>query len=364
MNLLRLCFILSGMAPLAAMADPLGPYEHWLKTIPSPPPLRIGATKADWENQRAAIRGTLWKLLGNLPARPAIPAVSMDSREDRGDYLFETFHFDNGAGERVPGYVFLPKSGAQKHPAILYCHWHGGEYGAGKIELTQTNHTPAAPGPTLARKGYVVLGIDAPCFGERQGAGPDGEKGSAGEASASKFHLWAGRTLWGMLLRDDLMALDYLASRPEVDANRLGVTGISMGATRTWWLMALDDRLKAGVAVACLTRYQDLIAEGGLKYHGIYYFVPGMLEHFDTESVIASIAPRSLLCLTGDQDHGSPAGGVRTIAALARPAWEVTGRPGAFESVLYPGVGHSYTPDMWGRMLAWFEREIPPGEAK
>jgi dienelactone hydrolase len=109
--------------------------------------------------------------------------------------------------------------------------------------------------------------------------------------TASKFNLWVGRTLWGMILRDDLMALDYLCSRPEVDAERVGVTGISMGATRTWWLMALDERLKAGVGVACLTRYQELIRSEELKAHGIYYFVPGMLNHFDTEAVIGLIAP-------------------------------------------------------------------------
>ena len=98
-----------------------------------------------------------------------------------------------------------------------------------------------------------------------------------------------------MMLRDDLMALDYLASRPEVDARRIGVTGMSMGATRSWWLMALDERIKTGVAVACLTRYQNLIEHEMLKAHGIYYFVPNLLNHFDTEAVVALLAPRPAL---------------------------------------------------------------------
>src|SRR5205807_5198650 len=133
------------------------------------------------------------------------------------------------------------------------------------------------------------LGIDAYGFGERNGQGPGGpeEKGRDGELTASKFNLWVGRTFWGMLLRDDLIALDYLASRREVDTNRLAVTGISMGATRTWWLMALDERLKTGVAVACLTRYQNLIQHQSLKAHGIYYFVPNLLTYFDTEAIIS-----------------------------------------------------------------------------
>ena len=115
----------------------------------------------------------------------------------------------------VPGYLLLPKSVSGTSPAILYCHWHGGEYDLGKEELFQSRHTPEPPGPALAKRGFVVLAIDAYCFGERNGQGPGGEaeKGSAGEMTASKFNLWVGRTLWGMLLRDDLMALDYLASR-------------------------------------------------------------------------------------------------------------------------------------------------------
>ena len=79
-----------------------------------------------------------------------------------------------------------------------------------------------------------MLAIDAYCFGERNGKGPGGpeEKGGNGEMSASKFNLWVGRTLWGMIVRDDLMALDYLLSRPEVDPARIGVTGITAWAQR------------------------------------------------------------------------------------------------------------------------------------
>ncbi len=334
-------------------------HARWLATIPPVPEFVVPADASEWRAKRDETRAALWKLLGRLPARPAKPEVTVTAREEKDGYTLERFRFDNGAGAVVPGVLLLPKKAATgKVPAILYNHWHGGEYHKGKLELFETNHTPVEPGPVLARLGYAVLAIDAPCFGERNGQGPDGEKGGAGELSASKFELWAGRTFWGMLLRDDLMALDYLASRPEVDATRIGATGISMGATRTWWLMALDERIKAGVAVACLTRYQNLISAGGLKYHGIYYYVPGLLEQFDTEAVVACAAPRPLLCLNGDRDEGSPVEGIREIERRVKPAWAVAGAPGAFRSDVFPGVGHSYTPEMWRRMLAWFEERL------
>jgi len=336
--------------------------ETWTVATTPPKPFQVAPTLAEWEKQRADIRRTLLDRLGDLPGRPATPTVRILSREDRSSHWYEHFEFDNGAGARVPGVLLLPKNRTGKVPGILYCHWHGGEYDGGKIELFQTKHTPQPPGPTLVEKGYAVLAIDAYCFGERNGRGPGGpeERGGAGELTASKFQLWAGRSLWGMILRDDLMALDYLCSRPEVDSQRIGITGISMGATRTWWLMALDERVRAGVAVACLTRYQDLIDARGLKYHGIYYYVPGLLRHFDTEAIIALCAPRALLCLNGDRDLGSPAAGIHQIETSAAPAWDRYNRTAHFRSQLFRDVGHEYTSEMWTQMLAWMDQNLSP----
>jgi dienelactone hydrolase len=334
--------------------------ERWLAEAGPTPPFVVPASTQAWEARRPEVRAELWKLLGNLPPRPKVPEVEVVSREDRGDYLLEKFRFDNRAGSTVPGYLLLPKNASARSPAILYCHWHAGEYDLGKEELFQAKHTPEAPGPALARRGFVVLAIDAEGFGERNGRGPGGpaEKGTHAEETAAKLNLWLGRTSWGMMLRDDLMALDYLASRPEVDADRIGVTGMSMGATRSWWLMALDERIKTGVAIACLTRYQNLIASGGIHEHGIYYFVPGMLNHFDTEAVVALIAPRPVLFQTGDQDGGSPVDGIRAIGAAVQPVYGLYGKGDSFQSVIYPGLGHVYTPEMWAKTLAWLQDHL------
>jgi dienelactone hydrolase len=334
--------------------------QRWMEHAPVAADFVVPSTRQEWQAQRAQVRERLWQLLGRLPPRPPLPRVDSRSREDRGDHVVERFQFDNGAGSVVPGVILLPKERRGPAPAILYCHWHGGEYDKGKIELFRRDHTPEEPGPALVRRGYVVLAIDAYGFGERSGQGPGGadEKGSAEEMTTSKFNLWVGRTLWGMIVRDDLMALDYLASRPEVDRARIGVTGISMGATRTWWLMALDDRPSVGVAVCCLTRYQDLVRLEGLKYHGIYYFVPGMLNAFDTEAVVALIAPRPILFLSGETDGGSPVDGIRRIETTAGQAYALYGSTSELQSVIYPGVGHEYTPDMWRRMLAWMDDHL------
>jgi dienelactone hydrolase len=282
------------------------------------------------------------------------------STEDKGLYTLEKFEFDNEAGAIVPGYILIPKDGKARHPAIYYSHWHGGNYDLGKSEIFGTHHTPEIPAEVFTRNGYAVLAIDTYCFGERSGKGPGGpdEKGSNEELTSSKYELWLGRSLWGMMLRDDLMALDYLMSRPEVDPRRVAATGISMGATRSWWLMALDERIKTGVAVACLTRYQDLIAEQKMKYHGIYYYVPGILKYFDTEAIISLIAPRPVLFMTGDQDPGSPVAGITKIEKIVRKVYLLYEADNQFNNIIYPNTAHEYTPDMWKRMVNWMDTKL------
>jgi len=321
----------------------------------SVPELNIPSSAEQWQAQRNTIRKTLVQVLGDLPPRPKITSVKVLAREDKGTYILEKFEFNNEAGAVVPGYFLIPKNGKSKHPAIYYCHWHGGNYDLGKSEIFTTHHTPQVPADVLTKLGYAVIAIDTYCFGERSGHGPGGpdEIGSGEEMTTSKYNLWRGRSLWGMMVRDDLMALEYLFSRPEIDTSRVAVTGISMGATRSWWLMAMDDRIKTGVAVGCLTRYQELIAEQKLKYHGIYYYVPGLLKYFDTEAVIALIAPRPVLFMTGDEDQGSPVSGILKIEEVLKRVYKLHGAPDNFQSKIYPKTGHVYTPDMWDNMVKW-----------
>ncbi len=199
---------------------------------------------------------------------------------------------------------------------------------------------------------------DAFWHGDRVGTGPAGsaETGREEQESLFKLNLWLGRTLWGMFVRDDQIALDYLCSRPEVDRSRIGATGMSMGSTRAWWLAAIDDRIGVVVGVACLTRYQNLLAHGQLRQHGLYYFVDVLLTQFDTEGVLALIAPRPYLALTGELDAGSPADGVRILEDRVGRVYGALKARDRFRSILYPETGHAFTPEMRREMLAWFAR--------
>jgi len=323
------------------------------------PDWKVPDDPAKWQTaDRAKTQATLIGLLGEMPPRPDPAKVKVVSKEDCGAYVLERFEFHNGIDMVVPGVLLIPKKRSGPAPAIVAMHGRG----SSKESVCTLLENSQCVGPMLAEKGYVVGAIDAYLNGERIGRGPGGkldEGSTPQEYSLYKLNIWLGRTLWGMMLRDEQCLIDYLCTRPEVDKDRIGATGMSMGCTRSYWLGAMDERVKAVVGVACFTRYQELIAHGNLRKHGIYYFVPGMLKHFDTEAIYALIAPRPLLMLSGDQDGGAPTDGVETLERELAKVYALYGKPENFRSVVYQNTGHEYLPEMKDEMLAWFEKYLP-----
>src|SRR3954454_8616852 len=163
--------------------------------MPIPPPV----TLAEWEAYSPSARAALWSLLGDVPPL-FTPAPALTNREARDGYTVESFEFDNGAGATVYGYLLLPHTDVKPAPAVLYHHMHGGKYAVGKQELWQNWLIEGiAPGPALARAGYVVLAIDAYGFNQRETHGPAGDRERGGETEQALFKhfIWQGKTLWG-----------------------------------------------------------------------------------------------------------------------------------------------------------------------
>ncbi len=310
---------------------------------------------------RGELRGRLRALLGESPPL-FTPQMTTLERGERDGCPVERFSFDNGADATVYGVLVLPPNLRAPAPAILYHHMHGHKYEVGKGELFQDWLIEGVtPGPALAQAGFVVLAIDSYCFGERTAHGPagDAERGPETEQALFKHFLWRGGTLWGMIVRDDQLALNVLLARPEVDPARIGVTGMSMGGSRTTWLCALDERPKALVPVAQMTRYADFAATGRYNLHGIYYYLPAMLNSgIDMEHLVALAAPRPQLVLIGDSDPLSPMSGVRAVETFARAVYAAAGANDALSFDVTPGQAHKYTPAQFERMLQFFQRTL------
>ena len=311
---------------------------------------------AAWQAQREALRQRLWELLGDLPPL-ILPAPRILSKTLREGCLVEHFAYENGAEAQVFGYFLTPPELTKPLPAVLYLHVHGGKYEQGKEELFRERIPNTLPAVALVQAGYAVLAIDAYGFGERHHFGT--ETGQGVEHALYKHFLWQGASLWGMMLRDDLMALEYLLQRPEIDPQRIAITGMSLGASRSTWLAALDERPKVIIPVAQMTRWRDFAASGLYNGHGIYYYLPALLrEDFDMEHLAALAAPRRQNILIGDQDPLSPLSGIQEVLDFTKNIYALYGASEKLSATIENGVAHVYTPSMFEAVLSTLKQAL------
>jgi dienelactone hydrolase len=293
-------------------------------------------------------RRELYSMLGELPARERPLGGKKRHEETRDGYVLETWDLDLNGIETVPAYFARPRAAKGRVPAVLFNHSHGGGYKIGKLEFVDGRSylQPEPYAKVLTDLGYAALCIDAWVFGERS---------HTTEADMFKAMLWRGQVLWGMMVYDGLRALDWLVGRPEVDPARVGTLGISMGSTMAWWLGALDERIKVTVDICCLTDFHTLLAKKALSLHGLYYYVPDLIDRFTTAQINALIAPRAHLGLAGLQDKLTPVEGLDVIDRELTRAYAEAGHPERWKLLRYD-VGHQETPEGRQEIIAWLKR--------
>lgn len=279
----------------------------------------------------------LKELIG-IPARPrSAPTILTRESEMHDDYVAERLVFDFGDGP-VRGLLTRPAMGLGPFPAVLYCHAHGNRYAIGASELLAGRPSLISPyGPLLAREGFVALSVDMPTFGERS---------HESEGALAKALLWRGKNLFGTMLADLLSAFDHLASRDDVDAGRISAFGLSMGATQTYFLAAIEPRIARAAHLCCYADFASLIETGAHDLHGIYMTVPGLLAEISTGRIAGMVAPRPQLICTGDHDPLTPPAAVEAAYAETLTAYREKDAADTLIRLSQPETGHEETPEM------------------
>jgi len=312
-----------------------------LLSLPSP---------SDHGSWLRAKRRQLTRLLGGFPSKDALNAQVL-RREEEPERIVEWVSYEVEPGETVSAILLIPRRRTPPLPAVLCHHQHAGEYAIGKSEVVGWSGDPhQAYAAELCARGYVTLAPDAIGFEDRRHPrlpGPEYER------FLSQELLLKGLTLQGKLIWDVMRAVDYLCSREEVDSKRIGMMGHSLGGIETWFSMALEPRIEAGVVSCGTSTYAAVLA--GEVNHNFGFYVPAILKWGDVSDVVSMAAPRPMLLLAGEEDEWFPIAGAREVAARARMLYRRLGAGDGIELLVSSG-GHALTDEMQNRAYHWLDQ--------
>ena len=309
--------------------------------------------------ETALDRAGLLQLLGAMP--PAAPPLAPErvERVDLGDVVREKVTYAVEPGERVPAFILLPKSRPSRRPAILCHHQHGGEFGVGKDGPAGLGSDPNQHyALELARRGYVTIVFDALCFNERQDVAGRLTNGDY-ERYEAMYRIAEGKCLQGKYVWDARRALDYLETRPEVDATRLGMIGHSLGGQEALFTAAIDARIRAAASSCGFGSIRTLKRDR--INHNYALFVPELANNGDYGAVLAMVAPRPFFVAARSEDPIFPKDGIEETIAVGRRAYVATGAADRLGTLFEPGT-HSFSPTMRAAVYAWLDRWLAPAE--
>jgi dienelactone hydrolase len=286
--------------------------------------------------------------------------------------------FRSDATERVPGYLLLPDAKAfpGKRPVVVALHGTGGNKDEGQIAQIVLKAVHA---------GFIGVAIDGRFHGERTHAGSGAVEYNA--AIARAFRTGEGHPFYYDTVWDVMRLIDYLDTRKDVDASRIGLTGISKGGIETYLTAAADTRVAAAVPYigvqsfewaldngqwrARIATIQDgfaaAAASAGKSPDSVDFVrefyarvVPGITSHFDGPAMLPMVAPRPLLVINGDSDANTPIAGVRLAVRTAQPAYAVANAADHLKLIVQEDTPHRVNPESLDAGIAWFVRWLKP----
>jgi dienelactone hydrolase len=316
-----------------------------------------GYASAPSQKRGRPTRERLLQCLGGSWSRGGQLETIVEKSEQKAGYRLERLTYLTEPGERIAAYLLLPDSASPAHPLPGVCVWHqhNGAYDVGKdepagLKLGVMHQT----GVALAKEGYVVLCPDAAGFGERNGRGR--LRGRDLEHYLFGMYVAEGKSLAWKNILDMRRAVDVLASRPEVDARRLGCYGHSMGSTHTWLVGPWEPRLKALVGNCCMPTYAAM--ERTDLIHCFPNYIPRWRNYGDIPDIVGMIAPRALHLNFGGTDSGSPLPEVKTGVETIRRAFREKGAEERFTFFIEEDAGHILSAEMWNRVKAHFAKYL------
>jgi dienelactone hydrolase len=305
-------------------------------------------TAADWAKRRDHILADLQAVMGPLPDAKTKVALDVQFTEETRTEKFvrKRLTFAVAKGERLRAFLLLPLGHKGKQAAVLCLHQTNGKLGAG---------SPAGLGGTadlhyavhLAERGYITLAPDYPSFGEYEF-----------DFTRSEFVSGSMKAIW-----NNLCAIDLLQSLAEVDGERIGCIGHSLGGHNTMFTAVFDSRIKVMVSNCGFTSFPKYFG-GKLKgwssdrymprIETLYELKPEKVP-FDFPEVVAALAPRAFLASSPLHDNNFDVAGVKDCLAAAAPVYELLGAKDQL-AANYPDCKHEFPEAVRDVAYRWLDR--------
>ena len=370
----------------------IGAYGEWAAQAMQDPP-RLSFRQPMFGNVdawRPVARARFHELLLG-PGGAATPVAAVQHHFEFDGLSIEHIQWQLPYGPPTEALVLKPAGATGKLPGIVGLHDHGGNKYFGLRKITRMSKDPhpamlrhqeeyyggAAWANELARRGYVVLVHDTFTFGSRRmrladlpgnirnnlvEANPEAEdeikqyNQFAGnhEHLIAKSLFSAGMTWPGVFVFDDQRAVDYLASRPDVDATRIGCGGLSGGGLRTVMLTGADERIRCSCCVGMMTTWCDYLLNKCYTHTWMCY-VPGLPRDLDYPEVLGLGAPNPILVLNNRQDELFTMPEMERADRILSEVYKKAGATDRYRASFYDGP-HKFDREMQKEAFAWFDR--------
>lgn len=370
----------------------IGAYGEWAAGTMQDPP-RMSFRQPMFQNVdawRPAARARFRDLL--LGPGPALTPSAVVQHQMQFDGLdIEHLQWQLPFGPPTEALIMKPAGARGKLPAVVGLHDHGGNKYFGLRKITRMSKDPhplmikhqeryysgLAWANELARRGYVVLVHDTFTFGSRRmrladlpgnirsnlvEANPEAEDeiqryntfASGHEHLIAKSLFSAGMTWPGVFVYDDQRAVDYLASRADVDATRIGCCGLSGGGLRTVMLTGADERIRCSCCVGMMTTWRDYLLNKSHTHTWMCY-VPGLPRDLDYPEILGLAAPNPVLVLNNRQDALFTMPEMERADRILTDVYKKAGAPDRYKGSFHDGP-HKFDAAMQKEAFAWFDR--------
>lgn len=313
-------------------------------------------TTEDWKLRRAAILSGFEQAAGQLPSRDSLPDLDIEIEEssETESYRRETLTLVAERGDRLSAYLYVPLGIGknERRPGIVALHpTH--KIGKGVVD-GQSERPNRAYARELAERGYVVVAPDYVSFGGESDYDFDGDRYSSGTMKG----------IW-----NHLRAVDLLIEREDVDPNRIGAIGHSLGGHNAIFLGVFDPRVKAIVSSCGWTPFRDYYG-GEIKGWTSDRYLPSLRDRyaldpdrvpFDFYELVAALAPRAFFSNSPLRDGNFDYRGVEKAAPKVRRIYELHGVPDSLR-IVYPDADHDFPPDVREEAYRFLDRFLRDGK--